>query len=201
MSASRPVNVAGISALMDDDTPRQRILDAAFSLALEGGMDAMQIRDVAARAGVSTRTLHLHFPTKNFLLLSAVVGRAEDAGAFLPSQSGALTSENAVERAVAVFRPATEGLLAFPHLAAGVISALVSHDELAVPLLRTFRDGVYQRTVEALAPGHATPRDQRVARALSQVWFAALAGWATGAEEPSSVLASVESAARLMLEG
>lgn len=163
-------------------------------------MDAMQMRDVAARAGVSTRTLHLHFPSKNFLLLSAVVGRAEDAEAFLPQQAGLTTSRDPVERVLAVYAPTTAALLGVPHLAVGVISALVSPDELAVPLLRSFRDGVYERTVEALAAGNPTSRDHRVARALSQVWFAALSGWATGAEEPGSVLESVEHAARLMLE-
>lgn len=181
----------------DDNRPRQRILDAAFSLALEGGMATMQMRDVAARAQVSTRTLHLHFPTKNFLLLSAIVARAEDAEVFWLSD--AATSPDPVERVVAVFRPTTETLIALPDLAAGLISALASRDELAVPLLRSFRDGVYERTLEALAVGRATPRDQRIARALTQIWFAALSGWVTGAEEPASVLESVEHAARLML--
>ncbi|MGN6162126.1 MAG: TetR/AcrR family transcriptional regulator, partial [Marmoricola sp.] len=169
----------GISVFTDDLSPRQRILDAAFSLVLEGGMESMQLRDVALRAQVSTRTLHQQFPSKSYLLLSALIGQAETAD-FFPDADGA----DPLDRLLATFAPLTELLIAMPHVAAGLISALVSPDELAVPLLRSYRDGLHGRAAQALAVGDPTPRDERIARAVVQVWFAALAGWVTGAEEP-----------------
>lgn len=180
---------------MDDSTPRQRILHAAFSLALEGGMETMNMRDVAARANVSTRTLHQHFPSKNFLLLSAFVDQAV-ATDFFPTST---ESGSPFERVVEAYRAPTEALLALPQVATGLMAALVAPDERVVPLLVAYRDGVHERGVQALAVGEPTARDQRIARTLAQVWFAAMAGWVTGAEEPTSVLESVADAARLML--
>jgi len=182
---------------MNDNSPRQRILDAAFSLVLEGGMETMQLRDVAMRAQVSTRTLHQYFPSKNLLLLSALIGQAE-ATDFFPDIDGC-GDRDPVARLMATFGPATEALLAIPHVASGLMAALVAPDELALPLLRAYRDQLHRRAAEALAIEEPSPRDQRIARTLAHVWFAAMAGWVTGAEEPESVLVAVEDAARLML--
>lgn len=155
----------------------------------------MNMRDVATRAQVSTRTLHQYFPSKNFLLLSAFVEQAVSTDFFPePAPSG-----SPLDRVLAAFRAPTEALLALPQVAAGLMAALVCPDELAVPLLVAYRDGVYLRGVQALAVGEPTARDERIARALAQVWFAAMAGWVTGAEEPDSVMESIEDAARLML--
>lgn len=153
------------------------------------------MRDVAGRAQVSTRTLHQYFPSKNFLLLSAFVERAVTTD-FFPE---ATPADSALERVVAAFRQSTELLQALPQVATGLMAALVAPDERALPLLVAYRDGVHARAMRALATGEPTARDRAIARALAQVWFAAMAGWVTGAEEPGSVIESVEDAARLML--
>jgi AcrR family transcriptional regulator len=184
-----------ISTFDDETPPRQRILDAAFSLALKGGMDSMNMRDVAARANVSTRTLHQYFPSKNFLLLSALVERAVTTD-FFPVATAA---GDPLERVVASFRQSTELLQAVPPVASGLMAALVAPDERALPLLVAYRDGVHTRAMQALAVGEPSTREKAIARALAQVWFAAMAGWVTGAETAASVMESVEDAARLML--
>ncbi|MBV9946836.1 MAG: TetR/AcrR family transcriptional regulator, partial [Myxococcales bacterium] len=56
---------------------RQDLLDAAFSLIAERGLEGLRTRDVAARAGVNISTLHYYFATKEKLLL-AVVGYASE---------------------------------------------------------------------------------------------------------------------------
>src|SRR5277367_6168901 len=40
---------------------RQRVIDAAMTLALEGGYEAVQMRDVAARADVAMGTVYRYF--------------------------------------------------------------------------------------------------------------------------------------------
>src|SRR5204862_3748118 len=55
---------------------KQRLLSAATGLAAEGGYDAVQMRDVAARAEVAIGTLYRHYASKDQLLLAALAHQA-----------------------------------------------------------------------------------------------------------------------------
>src|SRR5580698_9243654 len=52
---------------------RQRVIDAAMELGLEGGYEAVQMRDVAARAHVAMGTFYRYFSSKDHLLAAALV--------------------------------------------------------------------------------------------------------------------------------
>src|SRR3974377_71251 len=52
---------------------RQRVIDAAMELGLEGGYDAVQMRDVAARADVAMGTVYRYFSSKDHLLAATLV--------------------------------------------------------------------------------------------------------------------------------
>src|SRR3974390_737020 len=52
---------------------RQRVIDAAMALGLEGGYEAVQMRDVAARADVAMGTVYRYFTSKDHLLAAALV--------------------------------------------------------------------------------------------------------------------------------
>jgi AcrR family transcriptional regulator len=56
---------------------RRRILNAAVSLARQGGYDAVQMREVADLAGVALGTLYRYFPSKVHLLAAAMVRQLE----------------------------------------------------------------------------------------------------------------------------
>lgn len=49
------------------------ILDAAYDLLIEQGYAAMNMDDLAARAGVSKATLYQHFPSKDELVVSVIL--------------------------------------------------------------------------------------------------------------------------------
>src|SRR5437764_12910422 len=55
---------------------KQRLIAAAVALATEGGYDAVQMRDVAARAEVALGTLYRHYASKDQLLLAAMAQQA-----------------------------------------------------------------------------------------------------------------------------
>ena len=60
----------------------QAILDAAGAVAAEGGMAAVQIAEVAARAGIAAGTVYRYFPSKTDLvaeLVATIAGRELDA--------------------------------------------------------------------------------------------------------------------------
>ena len=50
---------------------RRRVIDATLELAAGGGFDAVQMRDVAAEAGVALGTVYRYFESKERLLLEA----------------------------------------------------------------------------------------------------------------------------------
>src|SRR5690606_9907318 len=51
---------------------RRRIVQAAAALASRGGVEAMQMRTVAERAGVALGTLYRYFPSKMELVVAVV---------------------------------------------------------------------------------------------------------------------------------
>ena len=51
---------------------RDRVIEAAMELANEGGYDAVQMREVAARADVALGTLYRYFSSKDQLLVAAM---------------------------------------------------------------------------------------------------------------------------------
>src|SRR3954451_10061115 len=62
--------MAGTRAVETEER-KKRLIDAAVELAAEGGYDAVQMRDVAARAEVALGTLYRHYSSKDQLLLAA----------------------------------------------------------------------------------------------------------------------------------
>src|SRR6476620_6340069 len=50
---------------------RRRVIDATLELAAGGGFDGVQMRDVAAEAGVALGTVYRYFESKERLLLEA----------------------------------------------------------------------------------------------------------------------------------
>jgi AcrR family transcriptional regulator len=57
----------------------ERLLDAAYELILEGGVRALRVQDVAARAGVSISLIYYHFGDRRGLI-NATFGRATKIG-------------------------------------------------------------------------------------------------------------------------
>jgi AcrR family transcriptional regulator len=105
---------------------RRRIVRAAAALASRGGVEAMQMRTVADRAGVALGTLYRYFPSKMDLVV-AVVGEELD---LLQSsiERRPPTAATAAGRAVDVLMRATRGLMREPELADALIRALILAD-------------------------------------------------------------------------
>ncbi len=75
-SAGGPA-VAARATTASQRARRRRILNAAVSLARQGGYDAVQMREVAELAGVALGTLYRYFPSKVHLLSAAMVRQLE----------------------------------------------------------------------------------------------------------------------------
>lgn len=68
-SRSRPVRPKPSEA---GDQRRTDLLEAAYALIAEKGLEGLRTRDIAAKAGVNISTLHYYFATKEELLVGVV---------------------------------------------------------------------------------------------------------------------------------
>ncbi|MBD2891891.1 TetR family transcriptional regulator [Actinomadura nitritigenes] len=146
---------------------RKRIVQAAAALASRGGIEAMQMRTVAERAGVALGTLYRYFPSKMDLVVAVVseeIDLLEGSIERRPPRGG-----SAAERTVEVLMRATRGLMREPELAEALIRSLLLSD-----VKTDFSERMTNLMLRAaVGPAGDIPADDRrrvVARALSSVW-------------------------------
>jgi AcrR family transcriptional regulator len=175
---------------------RRRVLDAAMTLAAEGGYDAVQMRDVAQQAGVALGTIYRYFASKDHLLAACQVELWKDLVQTFAQRPP--RSDTAADRVVAVLRRATRAAEREPLRTAALVTATSSPD----PAVRECQqeitvliEGVLTRAIA----GDDPDRTERVIAVLRHVWWATLLGWVNGWATVGAVGDELESAARLLL--
>ena len=176
---------------------RQRVIEAAMDLAGEGGYDAVQMRDVAARAKVALGTIYRYFASKDHLLAACQVAWSDDVRQRL--QARPAKGDTPAERVVDVVQRATRAMERSPRAAAALLTAISSPDpavaECQKDVSRIMGD-VLQSAMDGVDPEVRTG----AARALSHVWFSALLGWVNGWHAVGPVTDEMEHAAHLLLD-
>lgn len=102
---------------------RRRIVQTAAALALRGGVEAMQMRAVAERAGVALGTLYRYFPSKMDLVVAVVTEELDVLEVSIDRRPPA--AQSAAGRAVDVLMRATRGLMREPELADALVRSLI----------------------------------------------------------------------------
>ncbi|GAB3985140.1 TetR family transcriptional regulator [Actinoallomurus acanthiterrae] len=144
---------------------RRRIVQAAAALASRGGVEAMQMRTVAERAGVALGTLYRYFPSKMDLVVAVVSEEMDTLEGSLDRRPP--RSETAAGRAVEVLMRATRGLMREPELADALIRSLLLSD-----VKTDFGDrmaGLLARVTATDTEG-GTDESRVLLRSLSSVW-------------------------------
>jgi AcrR family transcriptional regulator len=176
---------------------RKRILQAAAALASRGGVEAMQMRTVAERAGVALGTLYRYFPSKMDLVVAVVSEEMDTLEASLerrPPSSG-----TAAGRAVEVLMRATRGLMREPELADALIRSLLLSDvktdfgdRMSVMLAKV-------TIAEPDEPGSPEDEKRVLLRALSGVWTMEMIEMLRGRTTNEQIQTRLETAARRLL--
>ncbi|MEX0767957.1 MAG: TetR family transcriptional regulator, partial [Microthrixaceae bacterium] len=180
----------------------QRMLEVAAQLALEGGWDAVQMREVAQRSEVALGTLYRYFPSKEYLLVSVMISDIEglvDRLAVRPAEG-----TDPIQRVINVLGRSNRALQRQPQITIAMIRALVSGNQEIPPAVKQTRVLMRRIISDALgADGMAIDIDpeQVLMRIdlLSDVWLAALGSWISGVEPDSSVMLKLELASKLLL--
>jgi AcrR family transcriptional regulator len=174
------------------------MLEVASDLAREGGFDAVQMRTVAADADVALGTLYRYFPSKEHLLVSAMlrqIGELAEKLAVRPP-----TGATSTERLLEVLQRANASLQHQRNFTLAVVRALASGDETVAPAVREVRVAMRAIVVGAIG-GDATERDELVGEILEEVWLSALISWISGVDNAASVTRKLGDAVHLLLDG
>ena len=151
-------------------TRRAEIVNAALALADERGLDAVSMRGVADRVGVTPMALYPYVGNKA-ALLDAMIGAL--VGQLAPSVAGSAT-----ERLVAFARSARAMVIRHPWAAA----LLFSRPAVAPDSVRTV-DAVYEALLELGVPPAAVPRMERMVSTVVLGYAASEAGGRFGPGE------------------
>ncbi|WP_433497764.1 TetR family transcriptional regulator [Sphaerimonospora sp. CA-214678] len=194
---------------------RRRIIQAAAALASRGGVEAMQMRTVAERAGVALGTLYRYFPSKMDLVVAVVSEEIDLLETSIERRPPA--SATPAGRAVDLLMRATRGLMREPELADALIRSLIVAevqtpfgDRLARLLLRAALvesradEGTAGRTVSdapGTEAGTADAGGERLslAESLAAIWVYELLEMLRGQRTYDEIQSRIELAAERLL--
>jgi AcrR family transcriptional regulator len=177
--------------------PRRRILQAALELATTGGYEALQVRAISERAGVSSRTIYANFQSLDSLLIVAV---AEQSQALYRRVTEApprgRTPAARVDRLIIDL---TATMTANRELTVALLRALLSGKRDVAQYVHGFGGVLQAMLASAIAPEGPGERDREVAELLESIWFSALVGWASGTSSDADIGRIMQRASKLLL--
>ena len=179
---------------------KERLIAAATALAAEGGYDAVQMRDVAARAEVALGTLYRHYASKDQLLLAAMAQQASNLRERLVQRPP--TGDTPAARVSDVLKRASRALERAPLVTKAMLVAMSSSEDATIPLKHEI-DSTLRAIIADVVnrDGHCTTLVDLdgVVRVLGSVWFAELTYWSNGLNPATMVGDNLARAAALLL--
>ena len=175
---------------------KQRLLSAATALAAEGGYDAVQMRDVAARAEVALGTLYRHYSSKDQLLLALLENQASALRERLDQRPP--RGDAPADRVADVLRRATRALERQPRVTHAMITAMSVSDDTAAPAKHEINETLRAIIVDAVGDTPITNLDD-IVRVLGSVWFAELTFWSGALTDAQAMADNLARAAALLL--
>ena len=179
-------------------SPRQRIMDAALELASQGGYDALQVRAITQRAGVSSRTIYTHFPSLDSLLIVAVAERAGEE-LYQHLTEGRSKKRTAAGRVQQVIEELNRIMTDNRTLTVALLRALLSGKPDVAQHVRGFAEITQAVLASAMRPDGTRAGNRETAELLEMVYFSALIGWATGADDGERMMVIMRRATQRVL--
>jgi TetR/AcrR family transcriptional regulator, cholesterol catabolism regulator len=177
---------------------RERVIRAAQELAADGGYDAVQMRDVAARGEVALGTIYRYFPSKDALLLSVMVQWLGDLEQRVTRHPP--TGASTVDRIMDVLGRAVRSMDREPRLTRAVIAAMTAGDPASVDAIGEVTAAM-ARIMAAAFPEDVDPAlEAAAAKVLGHVWWSATISWANGMGDSTWVVAELRQASELIAD-
>lgn len=175
---------------------RERLIDSARELALEGGYPAVTMHEVADRAEVGRATVYRYFASKDHLLTEVAATWAHRVTDDIDALA---VGDTPLERLTALLERIVYVAADEPTLTSAIIQAVTS-DDSSVDDARTVLF-LFVRDRLSAAIGDPVPEREGVEVVLGHVLFAALISVASLRQPVEEVAAMVRTAGRLVLDG
>jgi AcrR family transcriptional regulator len=175
---------------------KRRLLGAATALAAEGGYEAVQMRDVAARAEVALGTLYRHYASKDHLLLAALAQEAANLRERLDQRPA--RGDTPAERVADVLRRGTRALERQPRVTRAMLTAMSSTDDSIIAVKTEINTTLRSIISDAVDGDHVDNLDDIVS-VLGSLWFAELTFWSGGLTDAPTMGDKLTRAASLLL--
>ena len=175
---------------------RRRVLEAVIGLVADGGIEEMQMRELAERSGVALGTVYRYFSSKDHVVAAALVewaGQLDQNVSSRPLPSGTMA-----ERLKALLRQGVRPFRREPNFAALMMRAASSTDPFASQCYQELGPIVTGTLGRALPELDADERDQ-VLRVVGAVWFTGLNEWVHGRCTVAQVHERLDEACDLLL--
>ncbi|NGN67118.1 TetR/AcrR family transcriptional regulator [Streptomyces sp. A7024] len=197
--ATRPgqAPAAGPALTERQEARRRRILHASAQLAGRGGFDAVQMREVAEKAGVALGTLYRYFPSKIHLLVATMQDQLQQLHETLQKRPPEETDAGA--RVAETLMRAFRAMQREPHLADAMVRALTFADRSVSPEVDTVSRLTTAIILDAMGiEGEPTPEQLSAVRVIEHTWHSALITWLSGRASIAQVKIDIAMACRLI---
>jgi TetR/AcrR family transcriptional regulator, cholesterol catabolism regulator len=178
---------------------REAVTTAAMELAMEGGFEAVQMREVSTRAGVALGTVYRYFSSKDQLLVGVLNEWVLELNRRVETRP--LRGDTPAERVHDVLSRALRALERAPRLTEALVTALSSvsaADPDAIAEAQVVYENVQRLIAQAMGDDGVEERDA-IIRVIGQVWMAALIARTRGWAGPTEMRNDLEAALRLLL--
>ena len=175
---------------------RRRILQASTRLAVGGGFEAVQMREVAEAAEVALGTLYRYFPSKIHLLVATMQDQLQQLHETLHKRppSGDAPAQRVADTLMRAFR----ALQREPHLADAMMRALTFADRAVSPEVDTVSRITTTIILDAMGLEDPTPEQLSAVRVIEHTWHSALITWLSGRASIAQVKIDIETVCRLI---
>jgi AcrR family transcriptional regulator len=177
---------------------RERVIRAALELGIEGGYEAVQMRDVANRAEVALGTIYRYFPSKDALLASVMVQWVD--GLERRVNRHPPTGDTTVERILDVLDRALRSMGRETRLTSAVVSAMTAGDPASVEAIGEVTRALARVMRPAFPPDVDPAVEASAAKAIGHVWWSATIAWANGMGDIDWVAGELREATELIAE-
>ncbi|MFF7215998.1 TetR family transcriptional regulator [Streptomyces sp. NPDC008238] len=176
---------------------RRRILRTSAELAVRGGFDAVQMREVAEQSNVALGTLYRYFPSKIHLLVATMRDQLEHLHEALRKRPP--TASAPADRVAETLMRAFRAMQREPHLADAMVRALTFADRSVSPEVDAVSRLTTSIVLDAMRlDGPPGPELLSAVRVIEHTWHSALVTWLSGRASIAQVKIDIETVCRLI---